>query len=60
MPLMFEKLEVYQKAVELINQITSLAQDSPHGYGGESRLLLRGDSFTGSRRFVLDKRRQER
>ncbi len=30
---MFEKLEVYQKAVSLADQVASLTQDFPRGYG---------------------------
>ncbi|GAH96050.1 unnamed protein product, partial [marine sediment metagenome] len=32
MPFMFEKLDVYQKAVDFIDQITSLTEQFPRGY----------------------------
>jgi four helix bundle protein len=33
MAFMFEKLEVYQKAVDLIDQVTLLTEQFPRGYG---------------------------
>jgi hypothetical protein len=33
MAFMFEKLEVYRKAVSFADQVAALAQEFPHGYG---------------------------
>ncbi len=41
MPFMFEKLDVYQKAVDFVDQIASLTEQFPRGYGFLSDQLNR-------------------
>jgi len=41
MAFMFEKLEVYQKAVDFVDQITTLTEGFPRGYGFLSDQLNR-------------------
>jgi four helix bundle protein len=63
MPFMFEKLEVYQKAVDLADEVASLTEGFPRGYGflvdqlNRAALSIATNLAEGNGRFTKPDRR---
>lgn len=63
MPFMFEKLEVYQKAVDFADQIAALTEGFPRGYGfivdqlNRAALSIAANLAEGNGRFTKPDRR---
>jgi four helix bundle protein len=63
MPFMFEKLEVYQKAVDLADEVASLTESFPRGYGflvdqwNRAALSIATNLAEGNGRFTKPDRR---
>jgi four helix bundle protein len=63
MPFMFEKLEVYQKAVDFADEVAALTEDFPRGYGflvdqlNRAALSIATNLAEGNGRFTKPDRR---
>ncbi|MCC7408517.1 MAG: four helix bundle protein [Phycisphaeraceae bacterium] len=63
MPFMFENLEVYQKALDFIEQVTTLTESFPRGYGfladqlNRAALSIATNLAEGNGRFTISDRK---
>lgn len=63
MPFMFENLEVYQKALDFIEQVTTLTESFPRGYGfltdqlNRAALSIATNLAEGNGRFTINDRK---